>query len=184
MIQTRRRVYRMSPDFVCLYHYTQPSAVPLIAHGGLRMSSTGPGGEGGVYFSTLGPCSFGLGSAEHGSTNSLDNYEVALIKGCFGIDKMEEHQGQGKLSAVLVYALPAACLSAAPGGRDNAVAVSQSTFHDLSLPDPNKDFFLSPAFVVGAFLVDVAKPIKFDANAAATAKGEVAADRRSHLKVS
>ena len=148
------------------------------------MSSTGPGGDGGVYFSTLGPCSFGLGSSDHSKTQDLKNYEVALIKGCFGIDKMEEHQGQGKLSAVLVYALPTACLSAAPGGRDNAVAVSQSTFHDLSLPDPNKDFFLSPAFVVGAFLVDVAKPIKFDANAAATAKGEVAADRRSHLKVS
>jgi len=41
---------------VPLFHYTQPSVVPMIFKGGLRMSSQGQG-DGGVYFSTLSPCS-------------------------------------------------------------------------------------------------------------------------------
>ena len=185
MVQIRRRVFRIGPDFVCLYHYTQPSAVPLIAHGGLRVS-TAPslgGTDGGVYFSTLGPCSYGLGSAEHGRAQSLHHYQETLIKDCFGIEQLADYRGTNKLSAVLVYAIPAACLSVAPGGRDNSMVVSKASFVDLSLPDPRKNFFLSPAFVVGAFYVDVHHPMKFGPTAAVVAKDEVAADRRSHLKV-
>ena len=37
-----------------LYHYTSESVLPLIAQGGLLMSTQGQG-DGGVYFSTLSP---------------------------------------------------------------------------------------------------------------------------------
>ena len=43
-----------------LYHYTRPLLGPLIRGGGFRMSTQGQG-DGGVYFSTLGPASYGLG---------------------------------------------------------------------------------------------------------------------------
>jgi hypothetical protein len=136
-----------------------------------------------VYFSSLGPCSYGLGSAEHGQTKTLKHYEDTLIKDCFGVERLAEYQGQGKLSAVLVYALPATALSAAPGGRDNSLVVAKAAFTDLSLPDPTKNFFLSPAFIVGAFHVDVSTPIRFGATSAVAAKDEAAADRRSQLKI-
>jgi hypothetical protein len=45
---------------VTLYHYTSPKVVALILEGGLRMSTQGQG-DGGVYFSTLSPASYGLG---------------------------------------------------------------------------------------------------------------------------
>eukprot|EP00615_Pteridomonas_danica_P010831 CAMPEP_0114328780 /NCGR_PEP_ID=MMETSP0101-20121206/631_1 /TAXON_ID=38822 ORGANISM="Pteridomonas danica, Strain PT" /NCGR_SAMPLE_ID=MMETSP0101 /ASSEMBLY_ACC=CAM_ASM_000211 /LENGTH=344 /DNA_ID=CAMNT_0001458209 /DNA_START=3088 /DNA_END=4118 /DNA_ORIENTATION=+ len=51
---------------VPLYHYTSRSVASLILQSGLRMSSQGQG-DGGVYVSTLGPASYGLGT---------DDYEV------------------------------------------------------------------------------------------------------------
>jgi len=39
MVKIRRRVHFMGPEYVMVYHYTQPSIVPLIAKGGLRMST-------------------------------------------------------------------------------------------------------------------------------------------------
>jgi hypothetical protein len=44
---------------VPLYHYTSPAVLPMIVEGGIRMSTQGQG-DGGVYFSTLGPASFGM----------------------------------------------------------------------------------------------------------------------------
>jgi hypothetical protein len=41
-----------------LYHYTSPDIIPLILKTGLRMSTQGQG-DGGVYFSTKGPVSYG-----------------------------------------------------------------------------------------------------------------------------
>lgn len=38
-----------------LYHYTSMAVAPMIMNGGLRMSTQGQG-DGGVYFSTKGPC--------------------------------------------------------------------------------------------------------------------------------
>ena len=50
---------------VPLFHYTAPSVVDLMIKHGLRMSTQGQG-DGGVYFSTLGPASYKIGT---------DNYE-------------------------------------------------------------------------------------------------------------
>ena len=53
-----------------MYHYTSPEVVPYLFEVGLRMSMHGPGG-GGVYLSTRGPASYGLGTP---------HYEENLIK--------------------------------------------------------------------------------------------------------
>jgi len=47
-------------SLIPLFHYTSHSVAALILEGGLRMSTVGQG-DGGVYFSTLGPASMGLG---------------------------------------------------------------------------------------------------------------------------
>ena len=177
MIQIRRRVHFMGNGYVPLYHYTQPSVVPMIAKGGLRMSTQGQG-DGGVYFSTLGPCSYGFGNSIQGKTGKLDHYEDALIKDCFGVERMGEYQGQNKLSAVIVYAIPAYCLTQAPGGRKNALVVGKADFKDLSLPDFG-NFFLAPHFIMGAFLIDpLAPPKHMGPLDGAASMEEAAADRR------
>jgi hypothetical protein len=76
-----------------LYHYTSPSVAPLILKGGLRMSTQGQG-DGGVYVSTQGPMSYGLGT---------DEYETTIIKDCFGNSRLEEYLGKGFLDVILVY---------------------------------------------------------------------------------
>ena len=50
---------------VPLFHYTATSVVDLMIKNGLRMSTQGQG-DGGVYFSVLGPASYKIGT---------DNYE-------------------------------------------------------------------------------------------------------------
>jgi len=57
-----------------LYHYTLPPVAPFILKGGFRMSTQGQGDRG-VYFSTLGPASYGLGTPD---------YEKNIIIDCFG----------------------------------------------------------------------------------------------------
>jgi hypothetical protein len=101
-----------------LFHYTHPSVVPLILRGGLRMSTQGQG-DGGVYFSTKSPVSYGLGKR---------TYEESIVRDCFGIERLKEYQGQSKLDAVLVYACEPSILLPAPGGRDNAKMVPRQTF--------------------------------------------------------
>jgi len=101
-----------------LFHYTHPSVVPLILRGGLRMSTQGQG-DGGVYFSTKSPVSYGLGKS---------TYEEAIIRDCFGVERLNEYRGQGKLDAVLVYCCEPSILQPAPGGRDNAKMVPRQTF--------------------------------------------------------
>jgi hypothetical protein len=80
-------------NLIPLYHYTDPKFAPLILRSGLRMSTQGQG-DGGVYVSTLGPASYGLGSAD---------YEVNIIKDCFGVERINEYKGKGKLDVVLIY---------------------------------------------------------------------------------
>jgi len=71
----------------------------------------------------------------------------------------------------------------APGGRDNAKVVSKKIFQDMSLPDPSGNFFLSPAGIVGAFLVDPKKQMKCGAAAPVYAADEAAADMRTQAKI-
>ena len=49
---------------VPLFHYTATSVVDLIIKNGLRMSTQGQG-DGGVYFSTLGPASYKIGTRNY-----------------------------------------------------------------------------------------------------------------------
>jgi hypothetical protein len=64
------------------------------------MSTQGQG-DGGVYVSTLGPASYGLGT---------DDYEVNIIKDCFGVERIEEYKGKGKLDVVIIYGCEGAVL--------------------------------------------------------------------------
>jgi hypothetical protein len=84
------------------------------------MSTQGQG-DGGVYFSMLGPASFGYGTEEG------DQYERNLIADCFGEERMLEYKGRGRLDLVLVCAVEEGLLSPAPGGRDNATVTKNKT---------------------------------------------------------
>jgi hypothetical protein len=88
-----------------VYHYTQPKLLPLILKTGFRMSTQGQG-DGGVYFSTLGPAAYALGT---------DSYEENIIVDCFGVERLEEYKGKGMLAMCLVYGAEAAVLTQAPG---------------------------------------------------------------------
>jgi hypothetical protein len=138
-----------SSNYVPLYHYTQQQVAPLILAGGLRMSRQGQG-DGGVYFSTLGPCSYGFGLSADGTT---DRYEEMIIKDCFGVERIDEYKGQGKLDACIVYAISPLALRPAPGGRDNAKVVTKGMFKDFSLAHSNGDYFLHPEAIMGAFVM-------------------------------
>lgn len=87
------RLEAMKSNLIPLYHYTSPSVAPLILKGGLRMSTEGQG-DGGVYVTTQGPASYGIGSAD---------YEVNIIKDCFGASRIDEYLGKGNLDVILVY---------------------------------------------------------------------------------
>jgi hypothetical protein len=99
-----------SLELVPLFHYTSLDIAPLILKYGLRMSSQGQG-DGGVYFSTLGPASYGLGTPL---------YEENIIKDCFGVERIEEYIGKGKLDVVIVYGCLASLLHQV-SGRNQSV---------------------------------------------------------------
>jgi hypothetical protein len=83
-----------------LYHYTSLEVAQLIINGGLRMSTQGQG-DGGVYVSTQGPACYNLGSPD---------YEANIIKDCFGVERVSEYLGKGKLEVVIVYGCSASAL--------------------------------------------------------------------------
>jgi hypothetical protein len=112
------------------------------------MSTQGQG-DCGVYFSTLGPASYDLGSPE---------YEDNIISDCFGKERLEEYRGQRKLDVCLVYGVEPSVLQQAPGGRDNAKMVSKAAFTDLALPHADGNYYLRPDRILAAFLLDPANP--------------------------
>jgi hypothetical protein len=91
-------------NLIPLYHYTSSSVLPLIMKNGLRIGSQMKG-EGGVYFSTQGPASYGIGS---------DRYELNIIKDCFGVDRVYEFENQGKLDVVIVYGCDSTLIDEVP----------------------------------------------------------------------
>jgi hypothetical protein len=97
---TKIRSLAAKSNLIPLYHYTSPSVAPLILSGGLRMSTQGQG-DGGVYVSTQGPALYGLGTSE---------YEVNIIKDCFGVERINEYKGKGLLDVILVYGCAGAVL--------------------------------------------------------------------------
>jgi hypothetical protein len=133
---------------VPLYHFTQPYLGPLIVKTGFRMSTQGQG-DGGVYFSTLGPSSYELGSTM---------YEENIIIDCFGASRLEEYLGKHKLDLCLVYGAEPGSLMQAPGGRDNARVVPKANFTSLSLPDETGNYFLRPDRIMGMFLINPDDP--------------------------
>jgi len=126
---------------VPLYHYTAPFVGPLVLEGGFRMSTQGQG-DGGVYFSTVGPAGYGLGT---------NDYERNIIIDCFGKERVDEYLGKGNLDVCLVYGCHPRVLIQAPGGRDNAKMVPKITFSDFAKPNRNGDYFLRPDKIFGAF---------------------------------
>ena len=108
------------------------------------MSTQGQG-DGGVYFSTLSPFSYGLGSAE---------YEGNLIVDCFGKERLNEYRGKHKLDLVIIYGIEPGLLLPAPGGRVNATMVAKKTFEELTLPDADGCFHLRPDSIFGAIVVN------------------------------
>jgi hypothetical protein len=102
---SRHRAVCKANGWELVYHYTQPKLLPLILKTGFRMSTQGQG-DGGVYFSTLGPAAYHLGS---------DSYEENIIVDCFGAERLEEYKGKGMLDMCLVYGAEAAVLTQAPG---------------------------------------------------------------------
>lgn len=132
-----------------LYHYTVPFVAPFILESGLRMSTQGQG-DGGVYFSTLGPASYDLSTPE---------YEANIITDCFGKERLDEYRGKHKLDVCLVYGAEPRILSQARGGRDNAKMVGKRMFEDFSLPHADGNYFLRPDRILGAFLLDPTKAL-------------------------
>jgi hypothetical protein len=94
MKMVRQRAFKHG--LIPLYHYTSSAVLPLIIRNGLRMSTSHASSfrEGGVCFSMKGPASYGLGSERYGTN---------MIKDCFGVERMDEFQGRGKLDAIIVY---------------------------------------------------------------------------------
>ena len=136
---------------VPLFHFTQRPLAGLICSSGLRMSKQGQG-DGGVYFSTFSPASYGLGQPD---------YEKNLIIDCFGKERLEEYRGKHKLDLVLIYGMHPSIIQQAPGGRHNAKVVGKATFENITLPSPvagNGDafYFLRADRIFGALEVDPA----------------------------
>ena len=129
-----------SRGLAMLYHFTSPEAGPAILAGGLRMSTQGQG-DGGVYLSTLGPASYGVGTAA---------YEEAVIVDCFGKERLEEYRGKHKLDCVVMVGVNPALLLSAPGGRHNAKVVPKAAFHALGSPDADGHYFLPPSAILVA----------------------------------
>jgi len=138
---------------VPLYHYTSLANADIIAAGGLRMSTQGQG-DGGVYFSTLGPASYDIGSP---------NYEKNIIIDCFGKSRVGEYLGKGKLDLCLVYSVEPGILQQAQGGRDNAKVVPKATFLALSSPREGY-YYMPPTGLRAAFLLDssAGMPVGYD----------------------
>jgi hypothetical protein len=130
-------------NLVPLFHYTSLSVLPLILEGGLRMSTQGQG-DGGVYFSLKSPLSYGLGTPQ---------YEENIIKDCFGVERVQEYLGKGKLDVLVVYGCEANVLTQAPGGRDNAKMVPKSYFTSLMLPQESGDYFLRSDRILAVFII-------------------------------
>jgi hypothetical protein len=126
-----------------VYLYTQVQIFPLILKTGFRMSTQGQG-DGGVYFSTLGPAAYKLGT---------DKYEENIIVDCFGEERLEEYKGKGMLDLCLVYGAEPGVLSQAPGGRDNAKMVTKAIFQTFALPAESGNYFLRPDRLLGAFFL-------------------------------
>jgi hypothetical protein len=123
--------------------------------------------DGGVYFSTLGPAAYELGTRE---------FETNIIVDCFGVERLEEYRGKGMLDLCLVYGAEAGVLTQAPGGRDNAKMVTKTLFQSLALPAADGNYFLRADRILAAFLLPASEPPVGYAEAKEALAAERAAD--------
>ena len=91
-----------------------------------------------MYFSTLGPSSYNLGSRD---------YEDNIIIDCFGKERLEEYKGKHKLDVLFVYGVNPKCVEQAPGGRENAKVVPKAHFSDFSAPLKDGKYFLRQDYI-------------------------------------
>ena len=128
------RVEAERNEEVVVFHFTNGVSAGFIVKTGLRMSTQGQG-DGGVYFITMGPISFKLGT---------EDFERLIIESCFGKERMHEYLGKNMLSHVIVATIDPKALSQVPGGRHNAFAVSKRTFETLATPNQDDGAFYLP----------------------------------------
>jgi len=133
------------------------------------MSTQGQG-DGGVYVSTQGPASYDLGD---------DEYEVNIIKDCFGVERIEEYKGKGWLDVIIIYGCSPSAFDQTPGGRDNAKMVSKTTFETFSLSGSDDNYFLRPDRILGAFQVFPGQSPRMTKASFKALKVEIEADRQS-----
>jgi hypothetical protein len=142
----------MAQGLIALFHYTERGAALQILKEGIRMSTSGQG-DGGVFFSTRSPLSYGAGAADPSA------YERNVITDCFGEERLGEYLGQGRLGACIVYAAEPRSLAPAPGGRANARMVHRSYFDTLARPvrtvhGGSVAYFLRPDAIKVALLLN------------------------------
>jgi len=142
MHRIRQKAYK--EDLVPLYHYTSLSVLPLILKNGLRMGSQLKG-DGGVYVTTQGPASYGIGS---------DRYELNIIKDCFGVDRLYEYENQGKLDVVIVYGCNPNMIHPVVGESKYSHTIENSNFLAFSMPNKEQNYFLRSDRILGVFQVD------------------------------
>jgi len=131
-------------DTIPLYHYTNTLAAPFILDKGLKMSNTQQG-DGGVFFSSLGPASYGLGTIY---------YESNIIIDCYGKEFIEEYENKHKFDVVIVYEINPKLIEPVPGGKRNSFMISKQLFHTFSKMTATGQYYLRPDFILGAFLLD------------------------------
>jgi hypothetical protein len=125
-----------------LYHYTNESVAPFIFEKGLRMRDNKS--DGGIHFSTMGPLSYGIGSAD---------YEEKVLLDCFGEGKLKALRGTHNIDIVFVYGINPNCIEQSPGGPDTSKMVSRHLFELFGTP-VHHYYHLRPDHIKGCFLID------------------------------
>jgi hypothetical protein len=128
---------------VPLYYYTSAEGSDSLMASGFKMLNEE--GADGVYFSTKGPCYYGLGTPE---------YEKNLIVDTFGYQKLDGYLGQGKLDLVLVYGADPCCVESLQNTKSKAKLIGKHLFEDLSLPAKDGQYYLRPDRIKAALLVN------------------------------
>jgi len=132
---------------VPLYHYTTSDVVDSILSLGLRMSTSGQG-DGGVYFSTKGPASYGIGTKE---------YETNMISDVFGEESLHHYREKGKLDVLIVYGADPCSIERAPDSKDSLRMIGRHRFEDFSLPAKDGHYYLRSDRIQAAFVIGLSR---------------------------
>jgi hypothetical protein len=128
-------------NYEIVYHYTNDKFLSSILKDGLRMSQTGQE-DGGVYFTLKSPIDFAYGTTD---------YEMNLIKDCFGVERAHEYIGQHRLDIVIVYLCYKPALDTVHN-RAQAKIVHKALFEHFATSH-NGAFYLPSDFIVACLKV-------------------------------